>query len=192
MLLVWSGHRAPPSVARADCSPGRDHRPCRAGSGAAGPRRCRGPGGPGCSSACAASRWLPASPSADPGPRPAAAGPRPPGTGAARTRRLWGRRRWGSGQGSRGPRGESRFPHSLGGAGQVAPVRAAPTVPEGVPSRVGRTKAERRGGLGPGSPESLALPGVGGAAALHAHGLAACARLAVPQAHVGRALGAVA
>lgn len=68
-----------------DCSPGQDHRLCRAESGGAGPRHCPGPGGPSCSSAPAGSRWPLVSPSADPGLSPAAAGPDPPGTGAART-----------------------------------------------------------------------------------------------------------
>lgn len=98
---------------------------------------------------------------------------------------------WGWSQGSHQPRGGSSFPHLLSGTGHVAATRTSPTVPKGVPTCIGSKDARRRGRLGPRPPESLALLGIRGAMPVHAHSLSTSAWLAVPQADVRGALGAV-
>lgn len=98
---------------------------------------------------------------------------------------------WEWGQGSHKPRGGSRLPHLPSGTGHVAAIRAAPTVPKGISPSVGSKEAKWCGRLGPRSPESLALLGVGSTTPFHAHGQSTSTWLTVPQADVRGALGAV-
>lgn len=83
------------------------------------------------------------------------------------------------------------FPHIPRVTGQVAASRTAPAAPKGIPPSIGSEEARGCGGLGPRPPQSLALLGIGSTAPSHAHSLSAVTRLAIPQADVGRALGAV-